>query len=276
MAKQPYIPLYIGDWEKDTNCLTNLAEFALLKLTFKLFNAEKRGVFEANFRSLSVLFKTDLATTKDILNELLEEKILEISEIEDGKFCIKSRRMLRETEISETRAANGKKGGESKTKAKRKQTISKSEAKSEQNTDIDNESDIDNVDEVLPEKKEYVRDVFFETALLKFFGFTEMPFHNQQQKLLLACCQAQFFRDQFDFFKKQCIDYKNYIDLIGVRYKKNFNDFLGQQSECFQDGFWKTENWEQKIIDRQRQSSNGRGATAVIESSLIPVQRIKK
>lgn len=126
------------------------------------------------------------------------------------------------------------------------------------------------------EPVKYVRDDFFEIGILKFFGFSEMPFHNQQQKILYECCRANFFRNELDFFKKQCEDYQKYIEAIGPQFKKNFFDFLGQQSECFQDGFWRSENWEQKLIDRQRQSGNGRGGTAVIESSLIPVQRIKK
>lgn len=138
MSKQPYIPLYIGDWEQDTNCLSPLAEFALLKLTFKLFSAEKRGVFYANFRTLSVLFKSDLDQTKEIFKELIDNKILNIGEVEDGKFEIISRRMTREATISEIRAQSGGKGG----KAKRKQNGSKRKAKSEQNADIDNEYDI--------------------------------------------------------------------------------------------------------------------------------------
>jgi uncharacterized phage protein (TIGR02220 family) len=136
MPKQPYIPIYIGDWEKDTNCISPLAEFALLKLTFKLFNAEKRGVFYANFRALSVLFKSDLEQTKEIFKELIDNNILNIGEVEDGKFEIISRRMVREATLSEIRSLAGSEGGRGK-KAKRKQNESKTKAKGQQNTDID-------------------------------------------------------------------------------------------------------------------------------------------
>lgn len=145
---QPYIPIYIGDWEKDTNCITPLAEFALLKLCFKLFNAEKRGVFYANYRTLSVLFKSNLDDTKDIFQELIDNKILNIKLLEDGKFEIISRRMIREGNISEIRAIVGAKGG----KANGKQNKSKIKAKSEQNTDIDN--DINNNKEIGNEPRE--------------------------------------------------------------------------------------------------------------------------
>lgn len=140
--KQPYIPLYIGDWERDTNCLSVGGEFALLKLTFKLFNAEKKGQFIANYRTLSILFKSNLDETKAFFNELIENNILDIEEIEPNKFCIKSRRMIREGNISTIKSEAGLQGGrgnKSKRKAKAKQTESKSKAKVKQNPDIDND-----------------------------------------------------------------------------------------------------------------------------------------
>ncbi len=152
MAKQPYIPLYIGDWEQDTNCLTPLAEFALLKLIFKLFKAEKRGVFIANFRTLSVLFKSNLDDTKQIFQELIDNNILNITPLENDRFEIISRRMIRESTISEIRSAVGKSGGRGNIKDGVKQTKSKSKAKPKQNTDIDNEYDINNVLDYLNKK----------------------------------------------------------------------------------------------------------------------------
>lgn len=137
MANQPYIPLYIGDWEQDTNCLTPLAEFALLKLTFKLFKAEKRGVFCANFRTLSVLFKSNMDVTKEIFQELIDNKILNISEPETGKFEIISRRMTREATISQIRSEVGKQGGRGNKSKGKKQSKSKVKAKAKQNTDND-------------------------------------------------------------------------------------------------------------------------------------------
>jgi len=148
MSKQPYIPLYIGDWEQDTNCLTPLAEFALLKLVFKLFKSEKKGVFVANYRTLSVLFKSNIEETKAIFQELIDNNILNISAIKEDTFEIISRRMIREGTISEIRSAIGKSGG----KAKRKQNVSKREAKVKQNTDNDIDIVIDNIIEYLNKK----------------------------------------------------------------------------------------------------------------------------
>ena len=141
MAKVPYIPLYIGDWEQDTNCISPLAEFALLKLTFKLFKSEKKGVIVTNFNTLSILFKSDLPKTKEIFNELYENNILNFEFIEDDKIRIISRRMVREGNLSEIRSNSGKEGGRGN-KAKQKQTKSKTKAKVKQIPEYDNDNNI--------------------------------------------------------------------------------------------------------------------------------------
>lgn len=136
MSKQPYIPLYIGDWEQDTNGLTLLAEGALLKLVFKLFKSEKKGVFVANYKTLSVLFKSDLATTKDILKELIDNKVLNIGEIEYDKIEIISRRMMREANISAIRS-DVKKQNPNKTPTKPSKKGKKQATKPQQNAEYD-------------------------------------------------------------------------------------------------------------------------------------------
>lgn len=167
MAKQPYIPLYIGDWEQDTNCITAMAEFALLKLTFKLFKAINKGVFETNLRSLTLLFKSNQQETKEILSELIENHILEIEIKNDTEILIKSRRMIREAIISDVRSEVGKTGVD----AKRKQNVSKknkhknlastdTQAKPKQIHDIDNDSVIDNEIKSASPEEEKLLEIF--------------------------------------------------------------------------------------------------------------------
>jgi hypothetical protein len=75
--------------------------------------------------------------TKSIFSEIfLDLQVLDFTDIEDGKFLIKSRRMIKETAISEARSESGKKGAE----VKIKQTLSKTQAKPQQNNDIDIEN----------------------------------------------------------------------------------------------------------------------------------------
>jgi uncharacterized protein YdaU (DUF1376 family) len=130
MAKIPYIPLYIGDWEQDTNCLSLQAEAAWLKIIFKMFKNDKNGTYKTSTKSLQNLWKTDTNGVQNILDELSEN---EICGIEIGEHIIfTNRRMVREAEISEKRT-------------KAVQTRYKTPTKPLQNTeyDIDNESEND-------------------------------------------------------------------------------------------------------------------------------------
>lgn len=155
MAELPYIKFYPGDWERDTNCLTAITEFALFKLTPKFNDAKNKGVFVAHLDSLCVLFKSDLSTTKRIITELKRNDTLDILDLEDDSFEFKNRRILREKAISETRSEVGKTGGrghKSKTKANQKQTESKTKAKAKQNPEYEYEHDIESVVDYLNKK----------------------------------------------------------------------------------------------------------------------------
>ena len=126
MAKVPYIPLYIGDWEQDTNCLSLQAEAAWLKIIFKMFKNDKNGIYKTSTKSLQNLWKTNTSEIQNILNELKENNICEL---EIGEMIVFSnRRMLRDAEISEKRT-------------KAVQTRYKKPTKPIQKPDIDNEYD---------------------------------------------------------------------------------------------------------------------------------------
>lgn len=104
MVNKNTLEINIGDWEQDTNCIRGLLEFCLLKLSFKLHKSQERGVFIANIRTISLLFKTDIEESRELLAELSDNNILNIEEIEEDRFCIKSRRMIREANISSKRS----------------------------------------------------------------------------------------------------------------------------------------------------------------------------
>lgn len=140
--KVPYIPLYIGDWEQDTNCLSLSAEAAWLKIIFKMFKNDKNGIYKTSTKSLQNLWKTDTKGVQEILNELSENNIcdLEISDI----ITFTNRRMVREREISEIRTKAVQK--RYKTSTNNLQNSYKSSTKVLQNPEYENEyeNDIDN------------------------------------------------------------------------------------------------------------------------------------
>jgi hypothetical protein len=76
------------------------------------------------------------------------------------------------------------------------------------------------------------------------------------------CCAALNSKGLYGHFKIQCENYKIYIELIGVRYKTNFDKFLGKQEEFFENGFWNSETWAQKIQDRTKPKVEKNGAMA--------------
>lgn len=147
-AKQPYIPLYIGDWEQDVNTISLEAEGALLKLTFKLWKSPEKGRMICSPFACSLLLKKSENDAKTIINELKNSGVLDIKTLENGDFLFESRRMLKEVKLSETRAKTGSLGAEvKKEKAKRKQKTSKPLAKDKQSTEYDIEYDNENKDE---------------------------------------------------------------------------------------------------------------------------------
>lgn len=125
-GKQPYIPIYIGDWEQDTNCISLEAEGALLKLIFKLWKSDTKGLLSFSFSQIAILLKKSEEMTTKILQELQENKVLNIEFLPEKKVKIESRRMLKDVAISESYSKRGKQGGrpkklnESKLKAKYK------------------------------------------------------------------------------------------------------------------------------------------------------------
>ena len=137
MAKVPYIPLYIGDWEQDTNCLSLQAEAAWLKIIFKMFTNGKNGVYKTSTKSLQNLWKTDTNGVQNILSELAENNICELKIEETIVFG--NRRMVREAEISEKRT---------KAVQNRYKTSTNTPTKSLQNPEYENEYVIENENEI--------------------------------------------------------------------------------------------------------------------------------
>lgn len=137
-GKQPYIPLYIGDWVQDTDSLSLEAEAAWLKLTFKLWKASERGLLLISFSQMAKLFKITPEKTREIFQELAENNVFNWRKIDENFVEIKSRRMLKETALAKTRSESGKQGG----RGNKKQIKSKLKAKVKQNPEY--EYDINN------------------------------------------------------------------------------------------------------------------------------------
>lgn len=140
MAKDWWIKLEVGAWERDVNTLSLEAEGALLKLIFKLDCATDRGRCHFVFSSLAILFKTSAEKVKSIITELKENNILNI-EIDGDRVFIESRRIVRSAEISAINGANATK--KENKKGNRKETKTKSKRNSKELLTITNNSNSD-------------------------------------------------------------------------------------------------------------------------------------
>jgi hypothetical protein len=113
VKKQPYIPLYIGDWEQDCNSLSLQAEAAWLKIIFKMWKNGKTGRFKTSTNALQNLWKTD---TKGVQNIIYELNLNEVCDFDpplenngktpDGSelLIFVNRRMAKEAKISGIRS----------------------------------------------------------------------------------------------------------------------------------------------------------------------------
>lgn len=200
MAKLPYIPLYIGDWEQDTNTISLEAEGALLKLIFKLWNSETKGRIEILLSFASVLLKKNEKSTLKILRELEAKKILNIEFCEAKKIKIESRRLLKEAAISDARRDAGRKGGKNS-----KQNASKTQAKHKQNPEYEYEYNVlekvDNIneDENLSEYKNGEKKNFLkENGFLKIYQFP----NEENLELILPEINAQSAKELYHMTKQ--------------------------------------------------------------------------
>ncbi len=140
MGKLPYIPIYIGDWEQDTNCISIEAEGALIKLIFKLWKSPTKGLLSISFQQIAFLLKKSEDNAVKIIQELKDNDVLDIEFLPDKKIKIESRRMLKEALKSKTYSENGAKGGRGNKKNK-KQNKSKTKAKLKPNTEDEDENE---------------------------------------------------------------------------------------------------------------------------------------
>ena len=145
MAKQPYIPIYTGDYLKDTRSLSLAAKGAWTDIIVFMHTAPERGVLTGTNEDFARMIGGTPDETARVLLELCLKKVCDRRQLENGFFQIICRRMVRESQISKVKAENGSKGG-SKTQANRA-------AKTKQNTD--NDIDLDN-DTDLKNKKESI------------------------------------------------------------------------------------------------------------------------
>lgn len=154
MGKQPYIPLYVGDYLKDTRVLPLSVRGAWVDLILFMWDNPVRGELTGTIEEFSRLMSCDPKEAEFALNLLKQKKTADIDLLPGGIWRIVSRRMKHDHAVSVERSIAGRKGVSAKKVKPIGQPIA--EAKQKQNTEYDIDNDIE--DEsiiVIGEKKDF-------------------------------------------------------------------------------------------------------------------------
>lgn len=139
MAKQPYIPFYIGDYIKDTRKLPLAVRGAWVDLLLYMWDEPVKGEITGTIEEFSGMLSCTTKECEFALNLLMEKKVCNYEKLPGAKIKIISRRMKKDADISLKRSKSGSKGVKEKAKLKQKKefVVDLPQAKSKQNPDIE-------------------------------------------------------------------------------------------------------------------------------------------
>lgn len=109
MGKQPYIPLYIGDYIKATRILPLAVRGAWVDLLLNMWENPVRGEVSGTFEDFSRIMSCTVEEARFAINLLMQKKTADVTLHEDGTVTVVSRRMKRECDISSKRSDSAKK-----------------------------------------------------------------------------------------------------------------------------------------------------------------------
>lgn len=141
MGKQPYMPLYVGDYIKDTRVLPLTVRGFWVDIILFMWDNPVRGEIIGTIEEVARMVGCSVDEARFALNLLQQKKTAEIILLPSGEWHIVSRRMKRDAEISKMRSRVGKKGVEGK--KLRGFAEAKPQAKHKQNTEYEYESEND-------------------------------------------------------------------------------------------------------------------------------------
>src|SRR5262249_10310727 len=112
MSKQPYIPLYTGDWLKDPRLsLCSAATRGVwMDLLCAMHDPDRCGILRGTTEQLARLARCSTAEADLALNELQTTRAADVIQ-RNGSWEVANRRMVRESITREKRRLSGSKGG---------------------------------------------------------------------------------------------------------------------------------------------------------------------
>jgi len=157
MSKQPYIPLYTGDYLKDTRILTLEVRGAWVDLMIFMWGNKEKGTVTGTMDEFALMLGCNTKKASLIIESLHEKDICDFEVLPNGQIKLSSRRMLRDIEISKVRKKAGQQGGNPNLL---NQNPSSKKNLGYPSSDIDNEGD-SHLDLIKKEQKQKITDSIF-------------------------------------------------------------------------------------------------------------------
>lgn len=136
MAKQPYIPLYTGDYLKDTRILPLEVRGAWVDIMIFMWESKEKGTIIGTMDEFALMLGCSLKKANTIIGLLQEKGICDFEVLKNGHIKLISRRIVRDVELSQKRKDAGSKGGNPNLV---KQTSTKTKINGYPVSDIDND-----------------------------------------------------------------------------------------------------------------------------------------
>lgn len=110
MAKQPYLPLYTGDYFKDTRKLPLSVRGAWIDLMIFMWDSPRRGVIIHTMVEYAQMMSCTFDEANFVIGVLQDKEICDFEIAEKNQIKLICRRMVRDAALSKKRSRAGKKG----------------------------------------------------------------------------------------------------------------------------------------------------------------------
>ena len=114
MAKQPYIPFYLGDYIKDTRVLPLNVKGGWVDLILAMWDNNPKGEITGTIEDFSRIMNCQRDEAILVIQTLKQKNFFDYTEIGDGVMQIVSRKQKKMEKLSEIRKTVGKTGGNPK------------------------------------------------------------------------------------------------------------------------------------------------------------------
>lgn len=111
MAKQPYIPLYTGDYLKDTRVLPLEVRGAWVDLMIFMWESREKGTITGTMEEFALMLGCSFKKADSIIATLKSKDICDFMILPNGMIKLSSRRMLRDIALKKARTEAGSLGG---------------------------------------------------------------------------------------------------------------------------------------------------------------------